>query len=107
MTIVIIPTTTEMIPAKTEGEFVNHWTEIYDKAMEVDKQPILIAKQNFFPSVICTTSEGLSKLNLSQIGLIKIGGILCFVPLLKVYIMELEWFLTEVSPDPLIDVNMW
>lgn len=42
------------------------WEKVQKEAARVEKQPLLVARQNFRPIICCTTTLGLQKLNLSK-----------------------------------------
>jgi len=52
---------------KGNGNLVTFWKRACEDASTHDKLPMLIAKQNHFPSVVCLNDEGVNAFRLEQV----------------------------------------
>ncbi len=75
-----------------KGQLVNFWQVALKQAAIYNKQPILIAKQNRFPTVICMTREGYADIFMNVV------PTLLSVPRLRLRIFRFDDFLKYAKP---------
>lgn len=91
----------DLIFERRADGLVSHWRRACEDAERADKQPVLIAKQNFYPEILCTTYSAINKFGAYPKDLEDANVLKVYVPRLGMYCCLLKPYLMYFDPEQL------